>query len=125
MKEKFEEEELSKFRDALMLDLYLRENLKSRPSFASDQSDAKYEIREFFAAEAENPRWLLGYEGYDSRQLIKMAHMEHLEDGSYMLFDYKNRDPLNKNAKAVRFIYEENGTDRKLVMKDDNILCSG
>ena len=111
LKEKFEEEDLSKFRDALMYDLYLRENLKSRPSFASEQSDVKYEIRDFFAAEAEKPEWLLGYEGYDSRQLIKMAHMEHLEDGSYVLFDYKNRDPLSKNAKAVRFVYKERGID--------------
>ncbi len=106
-----DEEKLSKFRDALMYDLYLRENLKSRPSFASDQSAVKYEIREFFAQEAEKPEWLPGYEGYDSRQMIKMAHMEHLEDGSYVLFDYKNRDPLNKNAKAVRYIYEERGTN--------------
>ena len=113
LKEKFAEEELPKFRDALMYDLYLRENLKSRPSFAGDQSDVKYEVREFFAAEAEKPEWLLGYEGYDSRQLIKMAHMEHMEDGSFILFDYKNRDPLNKNAKAVRFIYEERGTNGK------------
>ncbi|MBQ5869281.1 MAG: DUF4080 domain-containing protein, partial [Lachnospiraceae bacterium] len=111
LKEKFAEEELPKFRDALMYDLYLRENLKRRPSFAGDQSDVKYEVREFFAAEAEKPEWLLGYEGYDSRQLIKMAHMEHMEDGSFILFDYKNRDPLNKNAKAVRFIYEERGTN--------------
>ena len=111
LKEKFAEEELPKFRDALMYDLYLRENLKSRPSFAGDQSDVKYEVREFFAAEAEKPEWLLGYEGYDSRQLIKMAHMEHMEDGSFILFDYKNRDPLNKNAKAERFIYEERGTN--------------
>ena len=111
LKEKFAEEELPKFRDALMYDLYLRENLKSRPSFAGDQSDVKYEVREFFAAEAEKTEWLLGYEGYDSRQLIKMAHMEHMEDGSFILFDYKNRDPLNKNAKAVRFIYEERGTN--------------
>ena len=118
LKEKFAEEELPKFRDALMYDLYLRENLKSRPSFAGDQSDVKYEVREFFAAEAEKPEWLLGYEGYDSRQLIKMAHMEHMEDGSFILFDYKNRDPLNKNAKAVRFIYEERGTNGEKGIKE-------
>ncbi len=122
-KENFEAEELPKFRDALMYDLYLRENVKSRPSFANDQSDVKYQIRDFFAKEDENPVWLPGYEGYDSRQMIKMAHMEHMEDGSFVLFDYKNRDPLSKNAKAVRFIYEENAAkeclwheaDRKLV----------
>lgn len=125
MKEKFAEEELPKFRDALMYDLYLRENLKSRPSFASDQSDVKYEVREFFAAEAEKSEWLLGYEGYDSRQLIKMAHMEHMEDGSFILFDYKNRDPLNKNAKAVRFIYEERGTNGEKGIEESQKQESG
>lgn len=105
MKERFagQEETLSAFRDALMYDLYLRENMKSRPSFASDQSPFKRQIREFFEAEEKEPQWLLGYEGYDSRQLSKMAHLEAMEDGSFLLFDYKNRDPLSNNAKAVRF----------------------
>ena len=100
---------LQKFRDALMYDLYLRENVKSRPSFASDQSTAKRQVREFFEAEEANPVWLSGYEGFDSRQMSKMAHLEHMEDGSFILFDYKNRDRLNKNASAVRFVYEERG----------------
>ena len=71
---------LSAFRDRLMLDLYLRENAKSRPSFAGDQTRMKMQIREFFQMEAEQPRWLLGYEGYDSRQMAKMAHLEAMED---------------------------------------------
>ena len=100
---------LSKFRDALMYDLYLRENMKSRPSFASDQSEAKQQVREFFEAEEANPVWLTGYEGFDSRQMSKMAHMEHMEDGSFVLFDYKNRDALNKNARAVRFVCGKDG----------------
>ena len=58
--------------------------------------------------EEEQPRWLLGYEGYDSRQTSKMAHLEAMEDGSFLLFDYKNRDPLDKNAAAMRFSYTEN-----------------
>ncbi len=99
--------QLSQFRDALMYDLYLRENVKSRPSFAGGQIEAKEHVREFFMAEAQNPQWLLGYEGYDSRQISKMAHLERMEDGTFVLFDYKNRDPLSKNAKAVHFIYEE------------------
>ena len=118
LKEQLSPKELLKYRDALMYDLYLRENLKSRPSFASDQKDVKYQIRDFFAMEEEHPVWLPGYEGYDSRQMIKMAHMEHMEDGSYVLFDYKNRDPLSKNAKAVRFIYEERGTNGEKRVKE-------
>ncbi len=103
------EAKLSKFRDALMYDLYLRENIKSRPSFAGDQTTAKRQVREFFEAEEVSPVWLSGYEGFDSRQMSKMAHMEHMEDGSFILFDYKNRDALSKNARAVRFTYEERG----------------
>lgn len=104
-------EKLSAFRDSLMLDLYLRENAKSRPSFAMDQMPFKRQVREFFILEEEQPRWLLGYEGYDSRQTSKMAHLEAMEDGSFILFDYKNRDPLDKNATAMRFSYTERRKD--------------
>lgn len=97
---------LADFRDSLMYDLYVRENIKSRPSFASDQSPYKKEVREFFMAEEENPKWLTDYAGFDSRQMAKMAHLEHMEDGTFVLFDYKKRDPLSGNAGAVRFVYK-------------------
>lgn len=89
------------YRDCLIYDLYLRENLKSRPSFARDQSPYKTQIRDFFIGEATRPGYLTGYEGYDSKQISKMAHVEVMGDGRFLLFDYLNRDPLNYNAKAV------------------------
>lgn len=98
---------LADFRDSLMYDLYVRENIKSRPSFASDQSPYKKEVCEFFMAEEENPKWLTDYAGFDSRQMAKMAHLEHMEDGTFVLFDYKKRDPLSGNAGAVRFVYKD------------------
>ena len=98
---------LADFRDSLMYDLYVRENIKSRPSFASDQSPYKKEVREFFMAEEENPKWLTDYAGFDSRQMAKMAHLEHMEDGTFVLFDYKKRDLLSGNAGAVRFVYKD------------------
>lgn len=98
---------LADFRDSLMYDLYVRENIRSRPSFASDQSPYKKEVREFFMAEEENPKWLTDYAGFDSRQMAKMAHLEHMEDGTFVLFDYKKRDPLSGNAGAVRFVYKD------------------
>ena len=98
---------LADFRDSLMYDLYVRENIKSRPSFASDQTPYKKEVREFFMAEEENPKWLTDYAGFDSRQMAKMAHLEHMEDGTFVLFDYKKRDPLSGNAGAVRFVYKD------------------
>lgn len=99
--EKTKEETRECLRDCLMYDLYLRENAKSRPSFARDQTPFKAEVRDFFIGEEHCPRYLTGYEGYDSRQMAKMAHLEVMGDGSFVLFDYKNRDPLTGNAKAV------------------------
>lgn len=90
------------YRDVLMYDLYLRENVKSRPDFARELSTVKETVKQFFIREAANPRYLKGYEGYDSKQLAKMAHLEPMADGSYVLFDYKNRDALLGNAKAIQ-----------------------
>lgn len=91
---------LEQFRDRLMYDLYLRENVKSRPSFAGELSSFKEAAKEFFRKEAAAPKYLEGYDGYDSRQLAKMAHLEAMGDGTYVLFDYKNRDALFGNARA-------------------------
>lgn len=100
-----------KFRDLLMYDLYLRENLKSRPSFARDQSPYKEVIRQFFVDEAKTPVYLKGYEGYEYRQISKMAHIEAMGDGKLILFDYLNREPLLGNARTAvvseRNIYAE------------------
>lgn len=93
---------LELYRDLLMTDLYLRENVKSRPTFARDLSSSKDFVREFFQKEEKTPDHLSGYEGYDSRQMAKMAHLEPLRDGTYLLFDYKKRDPLSNNARTVR-----------------------
>ena len=95
-------EKLEQNRDLLMTDQYLRENVKSRPTFARDLSDSKDFVREFFQREEKTPEHLSGYEGYDSRQMAKMAHLEPLRDGTYLLFDYKKRDPLSYNARTVR-----------------------
>ena len=95
-------EKLELYRDLLMTDLYLRENVKSRPTFARDLSSSKDFVREFFQKEEKTPEHLSGYEGYDSRQMAKMAHLEPLRDGTYLLFVYKKRDPLSYNARTVR-----------------------
>lgn len=95
-------EKLELYRDLLITDLYLRENVKSRPSFARDLSSSKDFVREFFQREEKTPEHLSGYEGYDSRQMAKMAHLEPLRNGTYLLFDYKKRDPLSNNARILR-----------------------
>ena len=114
---------LADFRDSLMYDLYVRENIKSRPSFASDQSPYKKEVREFFMAEEESPQWLTDYAGFDSKQMAKMAHLEHMEDGTFVLFDYKKRDPLSGNARAVRFVYDPD--EKRMTKVEEWLLYTG
>ena len=95
------------YQDLLMYDLYLRENVKSRPSFAPDPSEWKNETKQFFIREAKERRYLKGYESYDSRQMAKMAHLERMEDGRFVLFDYQNRDVLFGNAAAFSISQDE------------------
>jgi radical SAM superfamily enzyme YgiQ (UPF0313 family) len=92
---------LELYRDLLTEDLYLRENAKSRPSFGRDLSPYKEEIKQFFIREGKEPRYLIGYEGYDSRQMSRMAHMEVMRDGRLLLFDYLHRDALLGNARRI------------------------
>lgn len=92
----------------LLLDLYLRENVKKRPDFAPDLKLYKEQIQDFYKKEAEEHKYLRGYESFTSKQLMNMTHievfsinMEHLyktgevKTEEYMLlFDYKHRNPL-------------------------------
>lgn len=100
------------YKELLTYDLYLRENAKSRPSFAGEYKTEKEFLHAFYEKEADTQQYLKGYERYDHRQLRKMTHIEKfsydvMNDCSrrdqYILFDYENRSPLNHQA-AVFFI---------------------
>ena len=82
----------------LTLDLYLRDNVKNRPSFLGESKVTKEEAAAFYREEARNPRYLKEYEGYDSRQMRKMTHLECIH-GQMALFDYRQRDALTGNAR--------------------------
>lgn len=81
-----EQERMSMFEDALMCDLYLRENAKSRPSFALAQAPYKEEIRHMVP---------------ELRTLGTQVHAEVLRSGEVLLFDYREKDRLNHNAKVT------------------------
>lgn len=83
---KVEQERMSLFEDALMCDLYLRENAKSRPSFALAQAPYKEEIRHMVP---------------ELRTLGTQVHAEVLRSGEVLLFDYREKDRLNHNAKVT------------------------
>lgn len=101
------------FYDQLMvLDLYARENLKTRPSWALDLKPYKRQIQAFYAKEEEQPEILKDYQGYQARQMEKMTHLEVFtydvleekpEKGCYpVIFDYKKRNPLTYQGEISR-----------------------
>ena len=72
---------------------------RSRSAFLS--TDVYKRQKQFFIREGKEPRRLTGYEGYDSRQMSRMAHMEVMRDGRMLLFDYLCRDALLGNARII------------------------
>jgi hypothetical protein len=115
------------YRELLTFDMYLRENLKSRPGFSGEISaEDKAVIRDIYREEEEKRVLLPGYEAYDWKQLSKMTHVEPFQypvwDGEamgsltcvaevarftdegkryYLLFDYANRNPLTYEARVL------------------------
>ena len=80
--ESLKQGDVQKGADALVLDLYLREKLKSRPSFAKDQ---KAEEKKIWAYRKQE-------------NVPKTAHIQVFWDGRVLLFDYEKKDPLTGNA---------------------------
>lgn len=118
---KYDEKCSDCYRELLLYDMYLRENIKSRPEFAPDmylQEGSRQFIREFYQREEREHRYLPGYVGYDSKQMSKMTHLEPftypvwdmkeeaLEEPCYVLFDYRERSPLTKEAQT-QMIWQE------------------
>lgn len=96
----YDRENQETYRNALIIDLYLRDNVKNRPSFAGEETVEKEEAAEFYETEANEHRYLDGYEQFDKRQLRKMTHLEKI-GGKLLLFDYRNRDVLTNQAKLI------------------------
>ena len=91
---------LEEYRDLLMTDLYLRENVKSRPSFARELEEAKRQGAGLLRGTQENPPVLKDYRTLGSSQRAKLFHLEPVRDGGFLLFDYRSRDPLSNNARC-------------------------
>ncbi|MCQ2510044.1 MAG: B12-binding domain-containing radical SAM protein [Lachnospiraceae bacterium] len=102
--------EETRFRNAMICDLYRRENCKSRPEWAGDQSFWKEQSKSFFRNEAVEHAFLPEYGQYDWKQLRSMTHLEVLtevisadghEKCTVLLFDYKTRNPLDASARVI------------------------
>ena len=126
-------EKESLIKEALTYDLYLRENVKSRPEFAPEPETAEEQAaykkwqRILYEKETQERTYLPDYTEYDSRQLAKMTHLELFHYPVWeekpditklteippmaVLFDYRNRNPLTYEARTVYIEYqqEQNG----------------
>lgn len=104
------------FCSILVHDLFLREKLKSRPSFADDQEPYKDKYRNFFLNEALVRKYLgdnsIGSKDTSLRQYLHLEHYtidvkQTAETGivkpadEYVLYDYLHRNPLNSEARVL------------------------
>lgn len=112
--ERYDAEHMELYRELCLFDLYLRENLKSRPEFAANLHPYYDRIRLFYHGEEEKPTFLSEYDGLQAKQMMKQTHMEaffypvwdprrcpgaeRLAEPELVLFDYKNRNPLDYSA---------------------------
>ncbi len=114
------------FQEILVFDLYLRENMKTRPEFASDVTSYKKVFRsisesfgqkaaghvEIFSQEAWKILHNVKQELHDvkwNRVFIKSElEMANLKGKKLVYFDYNRRNPLNHNAQVYEIIIEEN-----------------
>ena len=107
-------------KELMLYDLYLRENLKSRPNFVTEVSEEKEQIQDYYREEDRIRELLPHYSDYNWKQISRMTHMEAFhydleaavkkgevhKKKQYLLFDYEKREPLH-NQGMVYVIKEE------------------
>ena len=107
-------------KELMVYDLYLRENLKSRPSFIIEVPSEKEQIQLLYRQEDVMKERLPHYEAYNWKQISRMTHIEvfhyDLEEAikngkvkekiQYILFDYEKREPFH-NQGTVLVVKEE------------------
>jgi radical SAM superfamily enzyme YgiQ (UPF0313 family) len=96
MKEK-EGISIALFKEILVLDLFLREDMKSRPSFGPVQSK-QYNLRELYEKHREG-RSAIHIEQFTFDVQSSSISGRAIQKDLLLLFDYNDRDPLNKAAK--------------------------
>ena len=109
-------EYIEEFKERMLFDLYSRENLKSRPEWLWPL-DNKGFAREFFENPENIDKYLNGYVGYTTKQIMRMTHLEYFSmdytneaisdshekvKGAWLLFDYSCRNAMNHSARIIK-----------------------
>ncbi|SFR71792.1 B12-binding domain-containing radical SAM protein [Anaeromicropila populeti] len=111
----WDEKQSELFAEILVYDLYLRENLKSRPVFARDYGIYKEQYRVFYEDEERVRELLPGYADYSSKRMSRVTHMEYFSvdiretvrtgnpsgEANFTIFDYEQRCILDNQAKTI------------------------
>ncbi|WP_202621577.1 B12-binding domain-containing radical SAM protein [Anaerocolumna sedimenticola] len=107
---------ITAFRNILVHDLYLRENLKSRPSFADGYEPYKKIYRDFYCDEQKIREYLkLDSSQISIDQVKPHLHLEHyninvkqtaetgitVKDEEFILYDYFHKNALNSQASNI------------------------
>lgn len=100
-------------KEILTYDLYLRENMKSRPEWAKNLKEWNKAYTAFFRE--QGAEYLGIEENYDSRKAARQHHIEACSfdiiqtakngrktgESRHVLFDYDHRNPLNMDARTI------------------------
>lgn len=95
---------LEPMKEFLTYDLYLRENLKSRPAFMKDTGSYREALRRLLpkrSAKDMHGEWF----PFSIEEAVRTG--EPKGKGQWVLFNYQKRNPLNHQAEAVSFCDEE------------------
>ncbi len=102
------------FKEILLYDLYLRENIKSRPKWARDLAEIKSRVAAFYSDETMRKKYLENYDQESYRSVRNVTHVEIFENDIFaaidhgittvkecaVLFDYGCKDALNGGCYA-------------------------
>lgn len=106
-------------RELLTMDVYFRENAKSRPAFSRDLTPYKEKINSFYQLEEKRRKTgehlLFSYEKYEPRALARMLHIEpcaydifgkeptyeKMKKEVFVLFDHEKRNPLTREGSIL------------------------
>ena len=94
--EEIDGEHLDVLKEAAVYDIYSRENAKSRPAFADDQTEYK-ELAHRFCKKGKMQHLERFYYIMPEKETVKELP-ERQKEPCYLLFDYEKRDALNHQA---------------------------
>lgn len=98
---KIEGVSVSKLAEIMTLDIYLRENMKTRPSFAKDMSKYKNYLRELVVAGTiEKTQHMEAFSYEVAKEYIACELEGSIGDEIFVTFDYDDRNPITFDSKV-------------------------